>query len=121
MPSICIERTLLTLAGLSASGSGKSTIVGLVERFYDPVRGKVLLDGHDMKTLNLRWVRENVSLVQQEPILFNTTIFGNVVHGLIGTSHENDSEEEKRELVVKACEMSNAAQFINSLPDGYET
>lgn len=106
---------------VGASGSGKSTIIGLVERFYDPVGGQVFLDGHDISTLNLRWLRENISLVSQEPVLFGTTIFGNVCHGLIGTKWENASEEEKRDLVVKACIMSNADGFIRSLPEGYET
>lgn len=103
------------------SGSGKSTIVGLVERFYDPVQGQVFLDGHDVSKLNLRWLRQHVSLVQQEPVLFGTTIFKNVCHGMIGTKYEHASEEEKRALVVKACEMSNADSFIRSLPEGYET
>ena len=106
---------------VGASGSGKSTIVGLVERFYDPVGGEVLLDGHEIKKMNLRWLRENISLVSQEPVLFGTTIFGNVCHGLIGTKWEKVSEEEKRELVTKACVMSNADGFIRSLPEGYET
>lgn len=106
---------------VGASGSGKSTIIGLVERFYDPVGGQVLLDGHDISGLNLRWLRENISLVSQEPVLFGTTIYGNVCHGLIGTKWENASEEEKRDLVVKACIMSNADGFIRTLPEGYET
>ncbi|KAG0129075.1 P-loop containing nucleoside triphosphate hydrolase protein [Tuber indicum] len=106
---------------VGASGSGKSTIVGLVERFYDPVGGSVYLDGHDIGQLNLRWLRENISLVSQEPVLFGTTIFKNVCHGLIGTEWENASEEEKRELVTNACIMSNADTFIRSLPEGYDT
>ncbi|KAF3926092.1 hypothetical protein ABW20_dc0110077 [Dactylellina cionopaga] len=110
-----------TTALVGASGSGKSTIVGLVERFYDPVGGQVLLDGNDIKNLNLRWLRENVSLVQQEPVLFNATIYENVAWGLIGTAYEKAEEEKKRELIEQACEMSNAAQFITSLPDAYQT
>ncbi|RPB05623.1 putative Leptomycin B resistance protein pmd1 [Choiromyces venosus 120613-1] len=106
---------------VGASGSGKSTIIGLVERFYDPVGGKVYLDGHDISKLNLKWLRENISLVSQEPVLFGTTIFKNVCHGLIGTKWENATEEEKRELVTKACIMSNADAFIRSLPEGYDT
>lgn len=106
---------------VGASGSGKSTIIGLVERFYEPVAGQVFLDGHDISTLNLRWLREHISLVSQEPILFGTTVYGNVCHGLIGTRYENASEEEKRDLVRKACVMSNADGFINSLPEGYDT
>ncbi|KAI5806532.1 P-loop containing nucleoside triphosphate hydrolase protein [Peziza echinospora] len=106
---------------VGSSGSGKSTIVGLVERFYDPVGGEILLDGHHLKDLNLRWLRENISLVSQEPVLFGTTIYKNICHGLIGTKHENDTEEQKRALVIKACEMANADGFINGLPEGYET
>jgi len=106
---------------VGASGSGKSTIIGLVERFYDPVAGNIYLDGHDIGQLNLKWLRENISLVSQEPVLFGTTIFKNVCHGLIGTEWENASEEEKRELVTNACIMSNADTFIRSLPEGYET
>ena len=106
---------------VGASGSGKSTIIGLVERFYEPVAGNIYLDGHDISQLNLKWLRENISLVSQEPVLFGTTIFKNVCHGLIGTEWENSSEEEKRELVTNACIMSNADTFIRSLPEGYET
>ena len=85
--------------------------MGLVERFYDPVGGQVLLDGHNIKDINLRWLREQVALVQQEPVLFNTTIYMNVAHGLIGTSHENATEAEKRALVVKACKFAFEVGF----------
>lgn len=83
-----------TTALVGSSGSGKSTVVGLVERhaifilavsndfnvlrFYDPVGGDVFLDGHNLKDLNLRWLRQQISLVQQEPVLFSCTIFENV-------------------------------------------
>lgn len=110
-----------TTALVGASGSGKSTIVGLVERFYDPVGGHVYLDGHDVATLNLRWMRQQISLVSQEPTLFGTTIFGNIRHGLIGTKHENLDAEQQKELIVKAATMANAHDFISSLPEGYET
>src|SRR5947209_20068623 len=94
-----VVRAGKTTALVGASGSGKSTIVGLVERFYDPVGGQVLLDGHSIRDLNLRWLREHISLVQQEPVLFNTTIYENVAYGLIGTAHEFASDEKKRELI----------------------
>ncbi|KAI5465724.1 ABC multidrug transporter Mdr1 [Mariannaea sp. PMI_226] len=106
---------------VGASGSGKSTIVGLVERFYDPVEGNVYLDGHDISKLNLRWLRQQMALVSQEPTLFGTTIFNNIRHGLIGTSHENSSEEKQRELVIEAAKKANAHDFVSSLPEGYET
>ncbi|ESZ90236.1 ABC multidrug transporter Mdr1 [Sclerotinia borealis F-4128] len=106
---------------VGASGSGKSTIVGLVERFYDPVGGQVFLDGHDIGTLNLRWLRQQISLVSQEPTLFGTTIFENIRHGLIGTKFENEKEERQRELVIEASKMANAHDFVSALPEGYET
>lgn len=110
-----------TTALVGASGSGKSTIVGLVERFYTPVAGQVLLDGQDIETLNLKWLRSQISLVAQEPVLFGTTIIGNILHGLIGTVHENESEEKKRDLAIEAAKMANAHEFITGLPEGYET
>ncbi|MCJ1466071.1 GTPase-activating protein [Pseudocyphellaria aurata] len=110
-----------TTALVGASGSGKSTVVGLVERFYSPVGGKVLLDGHDISTLNLRWLRQQISLVSQEPTLFGTTIYNNIRHGLIGTRWENADAEIQKELVINAAKMANAHTFVTSLPDGYET
>ncbi len=110
-----------TAALVGASGSGKSTIVSLVERFYDPSSGVVKLDGVDLKDLNLKWLRTQVGLVSQEPTLFATTIKGNVAHGLIGTKHENASEEEKDALIKEACIRSNADGFITKLPLGYDT
>ncbi|KAI4726474.1 multidrug resistance protein [Aureobasidium sp. EXF-10728] len=110
-----------TTALVGESGSGKSTIVGLVERFYDPVGGTVYLDGQDISSLNLRWLRRQISLVSQEPTLFATTIFGNIRHGLIGTAHENESEDKIRQLVENAARFANAHEFITGLPEGYET
>ena len=110
-----------TTALVGASGSGKSTIVGLVERFYDPVGGHVYLDGHDIQSLNLRWLRQQISLVSQEPTLFGTTIFGNIKHGLIGTKYEHMGDEEQKELIINAAKMANAHDFIMALPEGYET
>lgn len=110
-----------TTALVGASGSGKSTIVGLVERFYDPVGGEVYLDGHEVSKLNLRWLRQQISLVSQEPTLFGTTIFGNIQHGLIGTKHENADIEQQRELIIAAAKMANAHDFIMGLPERYDT
>ena len=110
-----------TTALVGASGSGKSTIVGLVERFYDPVGGHVYLDGHDVQKLNLRWLRQQISLVSQEPTLFGTTIYGNIAHGLIGTKHERIESEKQNELIIQAAKMANAHDFISGLPEGYET
>ena len=110
-----------TTALVGASGSGKSTIVGLVERFYDPVGGQVLLDGHDISTLNLRWLRQQVALVQQEPVLFSQTITENIRNGLVGSKFEHESEEDQMQRIVRAAKMANAHDFVSSLPEGYNT
>ncbi|KAI3400964.1 hypothetical protein diail_1172 [Diaporthe ilicicola] len=110
-----------TTALVGASGSGKSTIVGLIERFYTPVQGKVYLDGHDISTLNLRWLRQQISLVSQEPTLFGTTIYENIRHGLVGTKHEHESPERQKELIETAAVKAYAHDFINALPEGYQT
>lgn len=127
-PEVCVmeDVNLVVPAGkttalVGASGSGKSTIVGLVERFYDPVGGKVFLDDHDIQTLNLRWLRQQISLVSQEPTLFGTTIYGNIKHGLIGTKYESVGVEKQTELIEHAARMANAHDFVTGLPEGYET
>ena len=111
--------TYVALVG--ASGCGKSTVIQLVERFYDPLQGTVRLDGHDVRELNVRWLRSQIGLVSQEPTLFATTISGNVEHGLVGTQWENASREEKLGLVRAACVKANADGFISKLPLGYDT
>ncbi|KAJ6535983.1 P-loop containing nucleoside triphosphate hydrolase protein [Mycena vulgaris] len=110
-----------TTALVGMSGSGKSTVVALVERFYDPLGGTVELDGIDLKSLNVRWLRSQIGLVSQEPVLFATTIRENVAHGLINTPYEHAPPEKKFQLIQQACVDSNAASFIESLPNGYET
>ena len=84
-----------TTALVGPSGSGKSTIIGLLQRFYNPVGGHVYLDGHDIKDLNLRWLRSQIAMVQQEPILFATTIMENISYGLVGSKFELDSLQGK--------------------------
>jgi ATP-binding cassette subfamily B (MDR/TAP) protein 1 len=106
---------------VGASGSGKSTVVGLVERFYTPIRGQVFLDGHDVQTLDPKWLRRQMALVSQEPVLFGTSIFTNISHGLIGSRFADASETEKRDLVVSAAKTANAHAFITALPEGYDT
>ncbi|CBX90735.1 hypothetical protein IAQ61_002218 [Plenodomus lingam] len=110
-----------TTAIVGPSGSGKSTIIELIERFYDPIAGQVLLDGHKLDSLNLNWLRQHVSLVQQSPTLFATTIFENIRHGLVGTPHEDASGEKIHGLVYDAARIANAHDFISKLPDGYDT
>ncbi|KAF4351252.1 hypothetical protein G4B88_025744 [Cannabis sativa] len=101
-----------TIAVVGVSGSGKSTIINLIERFYDPVAGQVLLDGRDLKQYNLRWLRNHLGLVQQEPIIFSTTIRENIIY-----ARHNASEAEMKE----AARIANAHHFISSLPHGYDT
>jgi ATP-binding cassette subfamily B (MDR/TAP) protein 1 len=110
-----------TSALVGASGSGKSTIISLVERFYDPTSGSVKIDGVDLRELNVKWLRGQIGLVSQEPTLFATTIRGNVAHGLVGTPWEHADADEKFKLIKAACITANAEQFIEKLPEGYET
>ncbi|KAL4911225.1 hypothetical protein BDW74DRAFT_184667 [Aspergillus multicolor] len=103
------------------SGSGKSTIVGLLERWYNPSRGSIFLDGKDISQLNLKWLRTNVRLVQQEPVLFNGSVLENIANGLVGTQWEIASPAEQMERVQSAAKLAFAHDFIQSLPHGYHT
>ncbi|KAF1988995.1 multidrug resistance protein 1 [Aulographum hederae CBS 113979] len=110
-----------TTALVGPSGSGKSTIIGLLERWYDQKQGTVLLDGVDLRQINLQWLRTNIRLVQQEPVLFNSTVLENVAFGLTGTPLVDASAEKRRELVKEACVAAFADEFIQNLPEGYDT
>ncbi|CAM6050786.1 unnamed protein product [Sphagnum compactum] len=101
-----------TVALVGESGSGKSTVVSLIQRFYDPSGGAVLVDGIDIKTLQLKWLRQQIGLVSQEPVLFSTSIRDNIAYGKDGAT-----DEEIQAAAVRA----NAANFINKMPEGYET
>ncbi|KAF2147069.1 uncharacterized protein K452DRAFT_282054 [Aplosporella prunicola CBS 121167] len=83
--------------------------------------GSITVGGHNLDDLDLKWWRAQVGLVQQEPFLFNDTIFRNVANGLIGTEWENEPEAWKRERVEEACQEAYADEFINRLPDRYDT
>lgn len=109
-----------TTALVGPSGCGKSTLVGLLERWYQPASGQILVDGHDITEYNTKWLRSNFRLVQQEPTLFQGTIFQNVAKGFVG-EQQNLSEEAQMELVQEACMASNAHDFIERLPEGYNT
>lgn len=106
---------------VGASGSGKSTIVSLVERFYDPDAGAAYLDDIDLRDLNLKWLRTQIGLVSQEPTLFSTDIFSNIAHGLINTPQQHLPDDEKEKIIIDAAKMANAHGFISQLPDGYRT
>ncbi|KAM3333844.1 hypothetical protein ACQJBY_028744 [Aegilops geniculata] len=102
-----------TAALVGESGSGKSTAIALLERFYDPSSGRILFDGVELPALKVSWLRLQIGLVAQEPVLFNDTIRANIAYGKQGEA----SEEE----IVAAAEAANAHQFISGLPDGYNT
>ncbi|KAF2650811.1 multidrug resistance protein 1, 2, 3 [Lophiostoma macrostomum CBS 122681] len=110
-----------TTALVGASGSGKSTIIGLLEQWYRQAEGTIRLDGTDIRELNLRWLRTNMRLVQQDPTLLSGSIFDNVAFGLFGTEKASLSQEKQREMVEKACKAAYADEFIQRLPKGYET
>ncbi|GJP32661.1 hypothetical protein CLOM_g17268 [Closterium sp. NIES-68] len=115
-----------TVALVGESGSGKSTVVALVERFYDPQSGAVLLDGRSIAALNLRWLRRHMGLVSQEPALFNVSIRDNIAYGKGGEAWGEGGGEGKGssvsdEEVKQAARAANIHEFIESLSDGYNT
>uniref|UniRef100_A0A3B3S4D3 ABC-type xenobiotic transporter n=1 Tax=Paramormyrops kingsleyae TaxID=1676925 RepID=A0A3B3S4D3_9TELE len=101
-----------TIALVGASGCGKSTTIQLLQRFYDPDAGEITLDGHDIRTLNVKWLRENIGIVSQEPVLFGTTIAENIRYGW-----ENATDED----IERAVKEANAYEFISKLPDKMNT
>ncbi|CAI0380118.1 unnamed protein product [Linum tenue] len=101
-----------TIGLVGGSGSGKSTTISLLQRFYDPIQGDILLDGHKIKKLQLKWLRAQMGLVNQEPVLFATSIKENIMFGMEGSTMDD---------VMNAARAANAHDFIVKLPDGYET
>ena len=98
-----------TLALVGPSGSGKSTVISLIERFYDPTSGSILLDGIDIHALNIFWLRHQISLVSQEPELFDVSIEDNIRYGAL-------FREVSDEQVIEAAKSANIHEFIQSLP-----
>uniref|UniRef100_M4CD13 Uncharacterized protein n=1 Tax=Brassica campestris TaxID=3711 RepID=M4CD13_BRACM len=103
-----------TVALVGESGSGKSTVISLLQRFYDPDSGHITLDGVELKKLQLKWLRKQMGLVGQEPVLFNDTIRANIAYGKGG-------EEATEAEIVAASELCNAHKFISSIQQGYDT
>ncbi len=101
-----------TLAIVGPTGAGKSTLVSLIPRFYDPQRGCVCIDGHDLRTVDLHTLRRQIAMVLQEPFLFNTTVLENIRYG---------RPEATREEVEAAAKAAQAHDFIMRLPEGYDT
>ncbi|XP_018080828.1 ATP-dependent translocase ABCB1 isoform X2 [Xenopus laevis] len=101
-----------TVALVGASGCGKSTTIQLLQRFYDPPKGEVTVDGHDIRSLNVKWLRENIGVVSQEPILFGASIKENIQYG-----REDVTDAE----IEQAAKEANAYDFISKLPDTFQT
>lgn len=100
------------IAVVGPTGAGKTTLVSLIPRFYDPQQGRILLDGQDIRTLTVRSLREQISLVLQEPLLFSGTIAENIRYGRL---------EATQEEIIQAAQDANAHDFIMRLPQQYET
>lgn len=102
-----------TVAFVGRSGSGKSTLLSLLPRFYDPTGGSILLDGHDLREYHLRDLRDQISLVDQNVVLFNDTVARNIAYGSLRSAG--------RAAVEDAARRAYAADFVESLPQGYDT
>ena len=100
------------VALVGGSGSGKSTVISLIERFYESLAGEILLDGHNIRVLDLKWLRQQIGLVNQEPALFATSIRENILYG------KDDATPEE---ITRAAKLSEALSFINNLPERFET
>uniref|UniRef100_A0A663MKM5 Bile salt export pump n=1 Tax=Athene cunicularia TaxID=194338 RepID=A0A663MKM5_ATHCN len=101
-----------TTAFVGASGAGKSTVIQLIQRFYDPTDGMITVDGHDIRSLNIQWLRSQIGIVEQEPVLFATTIAENIRYGW---------DEATMEDIIKAAKQANAYNFIMDLPQQFDT
>eukprot|EP01040_Poterioochromonas_malhamensis_P002792 gene2792-2974_t len=124
-----------TVALVGPSGCGKSTIINLLLRFYDPQSGVITLDGHNIKELNIKWLRSQIGYVGQEPILFAGTIADNIAYGLspeskaggssrkdsVGGSAGPSNRSEIMSKVIAAAKLANAHDFISEFPNGYDT
>jgi ATP-binding cassette subfamily B protein len=100
------------VAIVGPTGAGKTTLVSLLPRFYDPAQGTIKLDGMDIRSLTLKSLRQQISIVLQEPLLFSGTVAENIQYGRLGASLEE---------VVEAAKDANAHDFIMRMPDGYDT
>lgn len=102
-----------TVALVGDSGCGKSTIISLLERFYLPNGGNIIIDGNDINDINVRYLRSQMGLVSQEPVLFDMTIKENILYGL--------EEEVTMDKIIEAARIANIHDFIIKLPQGYDT
>nr|XP_033794770.1 ATP-binding cassette sub-family B member 10, mitochondrial isoform X1 [Geotrypetes seraphini] len=103
------------MAIVGPSGSGKSTLVSLLLRLYDPLSGTICVDGHDLRQLNLFWLRMNMGTVSQEPVLFSCSVAENIAYGA------EDPNKVTAAEIHRVAEIANAANFIENFPKGYHT
>ena len=108
-----------TVGVVGLSGSGKSTLIHLLERFYNLVQGRILIDGKDIASLNVSWLRSQICLVDQEPVLFEGSVMDNILYGVAGTTLGQLSDSKKEEMAVAAAKAACAHGFILKLPQGY--
>ncbi len=106
-----IEQGKMT-AFVGSSGAGKTTLVDLIPRFYDPVEGHIEIDGVDLRSLDIDSLRRKISVVSQETFIFNTTVWDNIAYGTPGATHEE---------VMEAAQLANALEFIQDMPKGFDT
>lgn len=110
-----------TVALVGRSGCGKSTVMNLLLRFYDPSSGSICLDNKEISKLNVRWLRNQIGYVGQEPILFAGTIAENIAYGLGDVERAGINAKEMHELIIIAAKQANAHDFIMSFENQYET
>lgn len=101
-----------TVALVGGSGCGKSTIIGLLQRYFDPTGGSVSIDGIDLRSMDIKLHRRHIGTVTQEPVLFSGTILSNITYG---------SPNATLEQAIEAAKLANAHGFITSFPEGYYT
>ena len=109
--SLTIEKGQMT-ALVGASGAGKTTLADLIMRFYDPISGKVLIDGVDLRHIEINSLRGKLAMVSQDTFIFNTTVRNNIAYGT------NDATDTK---IMEAAQLANALEFIEEMPEGFET